>query len=210
MLTPSKFLYVLSLWRIQHENLPSLIRAHLQGLQVSYNQTGARSSPTSTDTHYIYMEHLINPLSTPSPKMEPTWNVSFIQDAIVEDVILQPISLLRRRGVFRARDGLRGTTTPTNVDWATLYTTLSPSRNLEDPPNFWTYRNANFVQYPPFFCNVSELWNISQTNSRVSRVPAKSLDSLKNFVFSRSRQALLESPPFVLSKRSAHSFPQAE
>lgn len=200
MLTPSKFLYVVSLWRIQHENLPSLIRAHLQGLQVSYNQTGACSSPTSTDTHCIYMEHLINPLSTPPPKMEPTWNVSFIQDAIVEDAILQPI-LLRRRGVFRVRDGPRGTTTLTNVDWATLYVTL------EDPPNFWTYRSANFVQYPPFFCNVSELWHISQTNSRV---PAKSLDSLKNFVFSRSRQALLELPPLVLSKRSAHSFPQAE
>lgn len=65
---------------------------------------------------------------------------------------------------------------------------LSPG-NLEYPPDFLTYLNANFAQYPAlflfiyFFCSVPELHHTSKKNCTLP-IPGKIFRFLEEFCFS--------------------------
>ena len=68
-----------------------------------------------------------------------------------------------------------------NVGNITGVTTLT--NNLEDPLDYLTNRNANFVQYPAFFVQCPRTMSyFPEKNCRVSRFQANSLDARKSFV----------------------------
>ena len=60
-----------------------------------------------------------------------------------------------------------------------------PNFNLEDPPNFLTYRNTNFVQSPALFLQCPRTMSYFQENLLSLSIPGKISRFQEEFCFSR-------------------------